>query len=760
MDSNPNLKADVERALKFFPTTAPTIEELLEPLLYQLPVADCTDLLTRWAERSKLPRSFIDRIAERLEEIEVVPANKAILQTEIDRFWSRARELGWQPSDTPAPVKIKPPRVKKEKPVADTFESTKRLPSGFFSFDGCTYWHKAMFKKEFPLPGDPIQPLIDAELVVLCFEAEIEPLERIEYVIEGQGRMYEKIRVCYKIRLKNNYHITQVDLQPDDLGKPEAFSKLLLGQGFPKWKCDKLIFEWFVDWLIKSEVPHVREIPHWGQIEPGVFLFENGIFDASKKLFHQADEEFRIEWKGKAVVCPSGDSTMKPPIYVAPAEKAIKEMKATLELWEEINGLLNVRTLVSWAIGSLFSDHIIKGEKFSKGFPMIFAYGDAGTGKSSALDLLMKMFGCKQPNRQSVSKDSTTKGLSRKMTKVHTFPFYLDDFRDHTKPGYKNVPDLSQSMLNWYHHLGGTIAMKTTDNSTHSYPMNAGVILTGNDLPPDAAARMRHLILYFTRKLSQNETAKLSALEMAADSLSIFVPLLLGRYNEIKKAFFDNVEDHFKAIYAYNLPSRVAHHWAYVFSAYDVYQNFFDKSWSEKREAFQNEALQILIADQKRSTEDVPLHRFFEALDFGATIIDSYRDGKPIFAIDRHCVRLIKGRWEAENGKIFNDVLAIHIADAWQKLALKNSPVTKDVTLSNLDYLIEQSSFFIKKSHQTRFQHPDGTEVTKRAYVFDAAGMESMHLMPALFHMLRKTEDEPAKKPTATQPEFFTKAPF
>jgi hypothetical protein len=110
-----------------------------------------------------------------------------------------------------------------------------------------------------------------------------------------------------------------------------------------------------------------------------------------------------------------------PPVLSVPKDDTKQLLAEKFLLWEQFNGSLNVRTTLGYAVACVFSREII--EKLD-GFPILFKFGERGTGKSTSMDWFMALFGYQNGNRQSVSKQNTVKSVIRRMTLPRSFPFF------------------------------------------------------------------------------------------------------------------------------------------------------------------------------------------------------------------------------------------------------------------------------------------------------------------------------------------------
>ncbi|HCI72408.1 MAG TPA: hypothetical protein DHV30_18165, partial [Balneola sp.] len=71
------------------------------------------------------------------------------------------------------------------------------------------------------------------------------------------------------------------------------------------------------------------------------------------------------------------------------------------------------------------------------------------------------------------------------------------------------VPDLTSSILNWYHQIGSSMAKKSTDHQTIDTPMKAAVVMTGNEKPLDPAAISRLIILNYNKFVKKEELSRI-----------------------------------------------------------------------------------------------------------------------------------------------------------------------------------------------------------------------------------------------------------
>ena len=363
--------------------------------------------------------------------------------------------------------------ISRERHIPDQMKSF--IPDSIVNRSGACYFHPHMKRED--IPDSERDYLKKLTKITDC---EVHVLEAVEYVTEQQGRQADDKEVRYRLELndrKGKQVVTEVT--HEELTTKTRFSSFLVSKGFIKFIGENHHFDMFHEFLInEQDYPTIRNMNSWGEFQPGEFLFENGIYSVKEKRFIEADNQLRIRVDNKLYTCPSGSEQVTPPVLSTVKENSADLLIEKFLLWEKFNGSLNVRTTLGYAVACIFSREII--HKLD-GFPILFNFGERGTGKSSSMDWFMSLFGYLNGNRQSVSKQNTVKSVIRRMTLPRSFPFFLDDYRNHETN--TQAPDMTSSILNWYHRIGTAMAKKSTDHQTIETPMKACVVMTGNDKP-------------------------------------------------------------------------------------------------------------------------------------------------------------------------------------------------------------------------------------------------------------------------------------
>ena len=567
-------------------------------------------------------------------------------------------------------------------------------------------------------------------------DCEVRVSEAIEYLQETPGRLGHDLEIKYRVQLTNAKKSVPAELSADDLLKPTNFSRLLISKGFTPFAGTSQHFQLFLDFIIKHlQYPTIRTYPYWGEIEPGVFLFANGIYDTHTSKFHASDSHYRIPYKDAYIVCADGSEQVSPPHFHPAGPDSESRLADLFTTWEALNGMINVRTTVCFAIASLFSRQI---QQEYNAFPLLFNYGQQGTGKSTSMDWFMALFGYKNGNRQSISKSNTTKSVIRRMTLPRYFPFFLDDYRNHeTNSG---VPDITSLILNWFHHIGSGMAKKSTDNQTLDQPMKANVVMTGNDKPTDTAVLDRLLILDYTRHLSQQELRKLNLITNLEDHLPEFIALLLEHYREVKGIFFDKIP-HYKDLLADNgFDGRTCFKWSLILAAHDTILSFIPslQAWDDSYMEFYHKLVETISKEKTRQVENTPLVQFFEAVNIYALESEkSLPFSEDIKVLDDRHFKIIQGApIKDHKGNVTRtmDVLALHLGRVWEALNRHYSPVTRTYSKQMIQSLMENSPYFVEKSQQVALdQTSKGSgKANLRCHFLNLAKLQQSRLLEAI----------------------------
>ena len=146
-------------------------------------------------------------------------------------------------------------------------------------------------------------------------------------------------------------------------------------------------------------------------------------------------------------------------------------------------------------------------------FPIIYLYGNAGTGKTNFASFIQGWWGNQQ---KGIPVDSTPKGLSRTFSQTINALKYAKEYNEKAA---KNQ-SLIALFKNMYDGDSYSSAAKTTDAETKEYPVEQGVFVDGNFLPNQEHALLTRMILLSFEKdiFSEQEKEAHDKLEKEAEN--------------------------------------------------------------------------------------------------------------------------------------------------------------------------------------------------------------------------------------------------
>lgn len=237
---------------------------------------------------------------------------------------------------------------------------------------------------------------------------------------------------------------------------------------------------------------------------------------------------------------------------------------------------------IIFLINCLFRDIVFKQINF---FPYLFLFGEAGVGKTTFIDILLRIFGDKDPGVSI--KGSTTKAISRSTSQKKNAMIYLKEY-DNTISH-----DLENAFKNFYDGGSYSTAQTSNDNKTHNWLVHSGIILDGNALPTKSSPYFdRNIVLTFeANKFTKESTAAFFKLKGKFDEgFGLVLKEILSHreyYQERLKMAFDRLynqikgyesefegekfpatEMFFNGVNLTKLPDRTINHMAFLLAPY------------------------------------------------------------------------------------------------------------------------------------------------------------------------------------------------
>lgn len=283
-------------------------------------------------------------------------------------------------------------------------------------------------------------------------------------------------------------------------------------------------------------------------------------------------------------------------------------------LWNSF-GEKGLISLVYW-FGSLFSEQI---RQLDKSFPFLEIVGDPGSGKTTIIEFMWKLFGRENYEGFDPSK-STPAGRSRSMSQVSNMPVVLieGDRRAEAKKAAFEYDEL-KSLYN-----GRSIrsrGVNTSGNHTYEPPFRGSIVIAQNDVIDASPAVLERIIHIYTDKRSQNESTKIAAetLErMPIQSVSGFIlkstmaeKSILCTYAQQKKKYEQILAEH-NGIHHIRLIKNHAQIMALLDALSEIIP--LKESWVVKT---QERLIQMTLERQRAVQADHPfVQEFWEIFEF------------------------------------------------------------------------------------------------------------------------------------------------
>lgn len=749
-------KNDLRNAINHLP---PAFDfRLLCKLLKHVYKENGKELAIKWCQKSKttLPGSF----DEFWDQLKLTSYQKSEFDVYINKkLYELAKECGWTPTalqnDSSSDYKPNKNLIMQKSQQIENNEKLKAkitkirernrsaenqsfIPESIVNRDGACYHHPFIKKDEIP---DKTEDYLSKLTKII--DCEVTVVEAIEYVNERSGRQTNETQVRYRLKLDNKKGkkvIAEVD--HEDITTKARFSSFLVSKGFIKFTGKRKHFDMFHEFLInEQEYPTIRSASAWGEIKKGYFLFENGLYDINNNQFHEADDKLRIKYKDRHLICPSGSEQVTPPRLSQIKEDTVPFLEEKFKLWKQFNGSLNVRTTIGYAVAVAFSKVLF--DRYGC-FPILFKFGERGTGKSTSMDWFMSLFGYRNGNRQSISKQNTIKSVIRRMALPASFPFFLDDYRNHETNS--NAPDLTSPILNWFHRIGTGRAKKSNDLQTHDTPMRAAVVMTGNDKPTDSAVLDRMIILNYTSYLKKDEQQRIQEIADHTNRLSEFLALILDNYQMLLGIMLERIDENKKWLANKGFDGRTSLIWSYVMAGNECLPYILPglTSWHTDFEGLRSEICKAIKKEKALQNEHAPLFTFFDALEFYSTLKNDEANYNTNLLDHRHFrYREHEEVQETDGQTVYSGpVLAISLTRTWSSLQDANASIVKEYTKANIDSLLMNSKYFLAKSQQTMLTKglKSSEESNVRCYYLNIEELEKRGLLDGMIEKAKEYE--------------------
>jgi hypothetical protein len=153
------------------------------------------------------------------------------------------------------------------------------------------------------------------------------------------------------------------------------------------------------------------------------------------------------------------------------------------------------KVMLVFGVATVFSDIIYRHKN---NFPMIFLYGEGGSGKSTMIQYMQMLFGTPQAPIKLTEKANTDKAKIRKLAQFVNAMICFEEYTD--------TLDISvdKTLSGFYDRFGYERSDMNSKYGTESVPVESSVVITGNYYPQDDPFLQRLILMDYNVNIREN----------------------------------------------------------------------------------------------------------------------------------------------------------------------------------------------------------------------------------------------------------------
>ena len=391
------------------------------------------------------------------------------------------------------------------------------------------------------------------------------------------------------------------DVLTDDLSEMGRFRKVTEGLGNFMFYGKPEDFMRIKGKLYEEE-KSAEQLETLGWHDDGFYAFCNGVYNST---FIPVDEHGMLTYKEKNYFIPFHPKTNR---YSFLNEKKFYYRPSTVKFqeWcEHYSGAFGPvgQVMLVFALATIYSDIIFRHRN---NFPMIFLYGEGGSGKSTMIQFAQMLFGIPQPPIKLTEKANTDKAKIRKLAQFVNAIICFEEYTD--------TLDISvdKTLSGFYDRFGYERSDIKSKYGTESVPVESAVCITGNFYPTDDPLLQRLILMDYNVNIKEQEIIdhfeKLKLINMEG------ITNITGQLIQHRDFFDQEFPMAFRSIYGkftqtlkesgIRVPSRMSENYSVILSTFHVLKEKlqFTFSYAELTE-FLKET--IAIHAEKRDTGGV-----------------------------------------------------------------------------------------------------------------------------------------------------------
>lgn len=298
------------------------------------------------------------------------------------------------------------------------------------------------------------------------------------------------------------------------------------------------------------------------------FAFSNGLFNSQ---FHPVDEHGIVTLHERNYFIPYHPGTDE---YTNVNEKLFSYRPGTVSFTDWAESYCKAfgdtgRVAILFGIATLFSDHIFA---VRRNFPMLFLYGEGGSGKSRVGTYLQYLWGEPQPPLKLSDRANTDKARIRKMAQYTNAMAMFEEFINELEM------NVIKTITGIYDRFGYERSNMNSMYGTETVPINSTAFITGNSYPNDDPLMQRIILIDYNKNVRDKATVENynRLTQINRDGITHLTGWLLqyrSYFCEHYEAEFDLRFAEFKKLCADNkitVPDRMCENYAAILTTYEV----------------------------------------------------------------------------------------------------------------------------------------------------------------------------------------------
>ncbi len=254
------------------------------------------------------------------------------------------------------------------------------------------------------------------------------------------------------------------------------------------------------------------------------------------------------------------------------------------------------------------------------------------------------------------------------------------------------------------------------------------------------------IILNYTHFLNSNQQKKVKFISENTGRLSEFTYLVLDNYEAIKADLMSFIETNKNWLSEQGFEGRTSLIWGIVLGAYQCLPHVLPglTSWHSEFKALRSQICQKIKDEQALQNQQAPLYKFFESLDFFATVKKDPANHQANLLNHRHFRFRREESVADHNGEVIYEgpVLAIHIPRIWSSLQDVRAAITRKQQKSKIESMLTNSNYCLAKSRQVLLTSGSGSGKSNlRCYYLSVKQLEKRGLLEEVISKAKEYEN-------------------